>query len=121
MCVIDGVGHYIERFRGTSFTVSLHKFYVMGSWSSYKTALGGTSAENEVGTKDFFSRHEFSHEKCSENFLKFLSLYFMGPKKSHKIPGKFPAKFPSPKSKEIHRRASAGVATLIKQLSRSYL
>ena len=22
--------------------------------------------QNEVGTKDFYSRHEFSHEKCSE-------------------------------------------------------
>ena len=39
---------------------------------------------------------------------KFLSLYFVGPKKSCKIPAKFPAKFPYEKSRKIHRRASAG-------------
>ena len=29
--------------------------------------------QNEVGTKDFCSRHEFSHEKCSEIFPIYLS------------------------------------------------
>ena len=63
---------------------------------------------------------EFWHERFfwgATNFLTknapifspiFLSLYFAGPKKSRKIPAKFPTKFPSKKSKNIHRRASAG-------------
>ena len=47
--------------------------------------------------------------KMLRNFpWNFLSLYFVGPKKTPKIPLKFPAKFPSEKSKRIHRRASAG-------------
>ena len=67
---------------------------------------GGTSAE-QSWHEIFFSRHEFSHEKCSEIFLKFLSLYLVGPKKSRKIPTKFPPYFPLP-PKKIDRRASAG-------------
>ena len=51
--------------------------------------------QNEVGTKYFFSRRE-NAPKLSPMFL---SLYFMGPKKSRKIPAKFPAKFPSPPKK----------------------
>ena len=38
---------------------------------------------------------------------KVLSLYFVGPKQSHKIPAKFPTNFPCKKSK-VHRQASAG-------------
>ena len=46
---------------------------------------------------------------------KCLSLYSVGQKKSHKIPAKFPTKFPKfpcEKSKNIHRRASAGAQVL---------
>ena len=36
LCVIDGIGHYIEKFWGICFTISLHKIYVMRSWPSDK-------------------------------------------------------------------------------------
>ena len=47
--------------------------------------VGVARLQNEVGTNVFFSRHEFSHEKCSEISPNFLSLYFLGPKKSRNI------------------------------------
>ena len=64
--------------------------------------------QNEVVAKDVFSRHEFSHEKCSDIFPEIFEPYSVGQKRSHKIPAKFPAKFPYKKSRKIHRRASAG-------------
>ena len=64
--------------------------------------------QNEVGTKDFFRGTNFLTKNAPKFSPKFLSLYFVGQKKSRKIPGKFPAKFPSQKSKKIHQRASAG-------------
>ena len=39
--------------------------------------------QNKVGTKYFFSRHEFSHEKCSEIFLEIFEPLLCG---SEKIP-----------------------------------
>ena len=68
--------------------------------------------QNEVGTKDFLRGTNFLTKNAPKFSPKFLSLYFVGRKKSRKIPAKFPTKFPSPKSKKIHQRASAGVATL---------
>ena len=47
--------------------------------------------QNEVCTKDFFSRHDFSHEKCSEMFSEFFEPLFCG---SEKVPAKFPPSFP---------------------------
>ena len=47
----------------------------------------------EVGTKNHFSRHEFSLNKCSPKFSpKILSLYFVGPKNPAKFPPDFPPK-----------------------------
>ena len=69
--------------------------------------------QNEVGTKDFFRGTNFLTKNAPKFSPMFLSLYFMGRKKSRNIPAKFPTKFPSPESKKIHQRASAGVATLI--------
>ena len=42
----------------------------------------------------------FFHEKCSESFPKVFEPLSVGPKKSRKIPAKFPAESPSSKSKE---------------------
>ena len=65
-------------------------------------------------------QREFWHEICFfelriflrktlQNFPKFFSLCFVGPKKSRKIPTKFPTNFPCEQSsKNIHRQASAG-------------
>ena len=58
--------------------------------------------------RKIFLTYEFSYEKCSEIFSEFLSLYFVGQRKSRKIPAKSPTKFPCEKIKKIHRRASAG-------------
>ena len=68
--------------------------------------------QNEVGTKDVFRVTNFLTKNAPKFSPNFLSLCFVGPKKSRKIPAKFPAKLPSPKSKKIHQRASAGVAKL---------
>ena len=56
--------------------------------------------QNEVGTKDFFRGTNFLTKNAPKFSPIFLSLYFMGRKKSRKIPAKFPTKFPSPKSKK---------------------
>ena len=68
--------------------------------------------QREFCTKDFFSSHEFSYEKCSEIFPEMFEPLFCG---SEKIPGKFPPNFPlnfpnfpAKNQKKIHRRASAG-------------
>ena len=66
--------------------------------------LGGTSAERSWH-EQFFSRHELSHEKCSEISPEKFEPLFVVPKES----GKIPAKFPYPKSPPNHRRASARV------------
>ena len=47
--------------------------------------------QSEFCTKDFFSSHEFSYEKCSEIFPEIFEPLFCG---SEKIPGKFPPNFP---------------------------
>ena len=54
--------------------------------------------------------YEFSHEKCSEICPEYVEPLFCG---SEKAPAKFSpkkknTKFPSPKNKKNHRRASAG-------------
>ena len=56
--------------------------------------------QNEVGTNDFFRGTNFLTKNAPKFSPNFLSLCFVGPKKSRKIPAKFPAKFPSPKSKK---------------------
>ena len=70
-----------ERFRSTVRTVPPAK------------SLGGTSAEQSW--YDLFSRHELSHEKCSETFPAIFEPLFCGSKKSGKIPAKFPTTFVS--------------------------
>ena len=47
--------------------------------------------QSEFCTKDFFSSHEFSYEKCSEIFPENFEPLFCG---SEKNPGKFPPNFP---------------------------
>ena len=47
--------------------------------------------QREFCTKDFFSSHEFSYERCSEIFPEIFEPLFCG---SEKIPGKFPPNFP---------------------------
>ena len=64
--------------------------------------------QSEVGPKVFFRGTNLLTKNAPKLSPKMLSLCFVGPKKSHKIP----AKFPSPKSKINHRQASAGLATL---------
>ena len=48
-----------------------------------------------------FLIYEFSYEKCSEIFLKMLSLYSVGQKKSCKVPATFPTNFPAKNLKEF--------------------
>ena len=53
--------------------------------SSTEGSLGwGTSAERSCH-EIFFSRHRFSHEKCSEFSPKFLSLYLWVRKKTQEV------------------------------------
>ena len=66
---------------------------------------------SEICTKDFFQATNFLTKNAPKFSPKCLSLCSVGQKKSRKIPSKFPTKFstfPCEKSKEIHRRASAG-------------
>ena len=62
----------------------------------------------------FFSRHEFSHEKCSkcsetrQMLRKFRAFILWIRKHPAKLPPKFLANFPSKNLKKIHRRASSG-------------
>ena len=56
-------------------------------------------------SKSFLSSRIFSR-KMLQNFPEFFEPLFVGPKKSCKIPAKFPAKLPSQNSNKIHRRAS---------------
>ena len=53
--------------------------------------------QSEVGTEDFFRGTNFLMKNAPKFCPKMFSLYFVGPKKSRKIPAKFPDKFPSPK------------------------
>ena len=81
----------------------------MLAWACSLSLEGWHVCRTKLALNICFLRHEFSHERCSEFFSpKILSLYFVGQKKSRKNPAEFPAKFPSPKSKKIHRQASAG-------------
>ena len=59
------------------------------------------SLQNEVGTKYFIRGTNFLTKNISKFVAKCLSLDFVGPKKSRKIPAKFPAIFPSQRSKKI--------------------
>ena len=54
---------------------------------------GGTSAERSWHDI-FLSRHEFSHEKASENFPDIFEPLFCGSEKSRQIHAKFPANVP---------------------------
>ena len=60
--------------------------------------------QNEVGTKYFFRGTNFLTKKVPKFPPNILSLDFVGPKESRKIP----IKFPFQKSKKNHRGASAG-------------
>ena len=68
------------------------------------------SLQNEVGTKDFFRVTNFLTKNAPKFSQKFLSLYFVGPKKSPaKFPPSFPQNFPPPNFFfKIQLRASAG-------------
>ena len=48
----------------------------------------------------WFSRHDFSRDKCSEIFPSIFEPFFCGSEKIRKIPAKFPANLSSPKSKK---------------------
>ena len=61
------------------------KFY--GHHAFFKVAR----LQSEFCTKDLFSSHEFSYEKCSEIFPEIFEPLFCG---SEKIPGKFPPNLP---------------------------
>ena len=60
--------------------------------------------QSEFCAKHFFGATKFLMKHAPKFSPKFLSLYCVGQKKSCKIP----TKFPCDKSKNIHRRASAG-------------
>ena len=67
--------------------------------------------QSEFCTKEFFRATNFLTKNAPKFSPKFLSLCSVGQKKSRKIPSKCAAKFskfPCEKSKNIHRRASAG-------------
>ena len=55
-----------------------------------------------------FARFLRATENAPKFSQMFLSLHFVVPKTSRKIPAGFPAKVPCNKIKKIHRRASAG-------------
>ena len=56
--------------------------------------------QSEFCTKDFFRATNFLTKNAPKFSPKFLSLCSVGQKKSHKIPAKFPTKFPCAKSKK---------------------
>ena len=58
--------------------------------------------------KTIFGATNFLTKNAPKFLPKFLSLYFVGPKKSRKTPAKLPTIRLSQKSHKIHRRASAG-------------
>ena len=83
------------------------------SWTFSDDFLRVARLQNEVGTKDFFQGTNFLTKNAPKFSPNFLSLCFVGPKRSRKIPAKFPAKFPSPKSKKkFTDELLQGVATL---------
>ena len=52
--------------------------------------------QNEVGTNEFFSRHEFPHAKCSEIFPDlFVAFILCVQKHPAKLPPNFPQYFPA--------------------------
>ena len=65
---------------------------------------GGTSAERSWHEIVFFSRHEFSHETAPKFAPKFFSLFWGGPQNFRQISREIAPQ----KSKDYHRRASAG-------------
>ena len=69
-----------------------------------KEILKMARLQNEVGTKYFDRGTNFVTKNAPKFSPKMLSLNFVGPEKSHKVP----AKFPSPKIKENSSKASAG-------------
>ena len=72
--------------------------------NKHKSALGWHVCRTKLARKMFFEAR-ISHEKCTEIFPNFSSLYFAGPQnsrqKSHQI-------FLQKIKKKVHRRASAG-------------
>ena len=58
--------------------------------------------QNEVGTKDFFLRHEFSHEKCSESFPETIEPLFCGSKKIPQNSHQISRRISLPKIKKIN-------------------
>ena len=113
----NGSGFRFGRFlRGKAFSVSLYCLTEghgssFSLWSLKYGSDGSGSAlvraarlQNEVGTKDFFRGTNFRTKSAPKFSPIFLSLYFVGLKKS----ARFPPNFPAENQKNIHRRASAG-------------
>ena len=79
------------------------------TWGVYKSVsqyspqklLGRRACRTKLARNSFFSRHEVSHEKCSEILSEIFETYFVGPKKSHKIPPKFPQNVSWKKSRKF--------------------
>ena len=71
-----------------------------GGKQGHGKCLGGTSAERSLDER-FFRATKSLTKNAPEFSPKVLSLYFVGPKESRKIPATFPAKFPSQKYKKI--------------------
>ena len=118
------MGAFPHLSRNVPFCPRLSSFVFLGARNEDKSGQKRTNGDktghfvkvarlqSEFCTKDFFSSHEFSYEKCSEIFPEIFEPLFCG---SEKIPGKFPPNvplnfpnFPAKNQKQIHRRASAG-------------
>ena len=72
--------------------------WIFGGMNS--TTLFGWHVCRTKLARNVFSRHEFSHEKCSEMFPDTFEPL--------KLPPNFSQNFPPQNQKRIHRRASAG-------------
>ena len=71
--------------------------------------LGWHVCRTEVCTKDFFSRHEISHGKCSEISPEIVETLVCGSEKIPENSRQISCNISLPKiTKKIHRRASAG-------------
>ena len=90
---IEGSGHSCKRQPGQRKR-GQRKGATSKTSKIVQKSVKAVRLQSEFCTKDLCSSYEFSYEKCSEIFPEIFEPLFCGSEKSHKIPAKFPTKFP---------------------------
>ena len=70
-------GHFVDIFRTFSGLSNGLPVTTLLAGKKISEVVWMARLQTDVGTKRFVSRHEFSHEKCSETFPEFFEPFFL--------------------------------------------